>query len=114
MFGRDICGGINPLDVRGSARPWLEVLGSLPPLADGLLFFALPLAMTPSAVSFRFGVISGVSEELGTVMKDAEPASTESNKSAADGRDTLRAEGGVSRGGFRCHQGCVCQSQSAK
>lgn len=105
MFGRDICGGINPPDVRGSAPPRLEVLGSSRPLAEGLLFFALPLALPPSPVSFRFGVMSGVSDELRMVMKDAESASTESNKSAADGRDTLWAKGGVSRGGFRYHQG---------
>lgn len=76
MFGRDICGGIKPL-LGPSAAPF-----------ESLLFFLLLLLLLPPpSVLFRLGVVSGTSSDAtGADMKDAALVSTESKRSAADGR----------------------------
>lgn len=84
MFGRDICGGINPLEGPPSPLP----AAAFSP-AKGPLLFLEPLPLPPPlSLCLRLGVVSGVSAEAtGADMNDAELASTESNRSAADGRD---------------------------
>lgn len=77
MFGRDICGGIKPL--LGPAAAPFESLLFLPPLL---------LLPPPPSGFLRLGVVSGTSSDAtGADMKDAELVSTESKRSAAEGKD---------------------------